>query len=373
MGAGITIAGLGSGDENQLGLGIWRAIQNAKNVYLRTRHHPVVRLLDAERIAYRTFDDAYDRHASFPEVYEAISEELLRLAASGGEDILYAVPGHPRVAEMTVRLLEQGCRDRGISCRVMGGESFLDQAFLRLGFDPIEGFQLMDAPDCVADRIWPQAHTLIAQVYDALVASDVKLQLMEVYPDDYPVTVAHALGVAGEERIESVPLYELDRVRGYGNQSLIWVPRSDQEHLRNRSFSRLHEIVAVLRSPGGCPWDREQTHESLRKYLVEETNEVLEAIEQDDPQAMAEELGDVLLQVMLHSQIEEEIGAFSVRDVVQGLNEKLLRRHPHVFGDRKAGNAEEALQMWREVKAEEKRDKENKSEENRGKENRGSV
>ena len=176
---------------------------------------------------------------------------------------------------------------------VLGGESFLDEAFVRLGFDPIEGFQLLDAAELRASVIQPQPHTLIGQVYDMFTASEVKLALMELYPDDYPVIVGHALGVEGEEAIQQVPLFELDRIDGYGNLSLIYVPRSDDSKLRRRTFARLHEIVGILRSPEGCPWDREQTHESIRKNLIEETYEVLETIDEDDPEHMQEELGDL--------------------------------------------------------------------------------
>ncbi|MNJ51281.1 Nucleoside triphosphate pyrophosphohydrolase/pyrophosphatase MazG [compost metagenome] len=178
-----------------------------------------------------------------------------------------------------------------------------------------------------------------------------------MYPDDYEVIIGHALGVKGQESIVRVPLFELDRVAGYGNLSLIYIPASQDEGLRNRSFQRLHEIVAILRSPDGCPWDREQTHQSIRKNLIEETYEVLETIDEDDPDHMQEELGDLLLQVMLHSQMEEETGTFTVYDVIQSLNEKLIYRHPHVFGELGAKDAEAALNNWEAMKAEEKRRK----------------
>jgi len=128
------------------------------------------------------------------------------------------------------------------------------------------------------------------------------------------------------------------------------VPRTEQDDVLNRTFDRLHEIVAILRSPEGCPWDREQTHASIRKNLLEETYEVLETIDDDDPEAMCEELGDLLLQVMLHAQMEEEAGSFTVYDTIAALNEKLIRRHPHVFGDKSAGDAEEALSNWEAIK-----------------------
>ncbi len=356
MPAKITVVGLGSGDEDHLSLGIWKKLQSAKRIYLRTDKHPVVDMLRSNNVAYQTFDGIYDEQETFAEVYEAIAVKLIQLC--GSEELIYAVPGHPMVAEKTVQLLRRDCPLKGIELEIMGGESFLDQAFARFGFDPIEGFQLLDASDMpAAATIQPNLHTLVAQVYDTFTASDVKLGLMEVYPDDHPVVVGHALGVKGLEQIRTVPLYELDRIEGYGNLSLIWIPRATQLELFNRSFGRLQEIVQILRSPEGCPWDREQTHLSLRKNAIEELYEVLETIDDDDPQAMCEELGDLLLQVMLHAQIEDEAGTFNVYDVIQGLNEKLIRRHPHVFADANAGNAEEALVKWQEMKDAEKQAK----------------
>lgn len=358
----ITVIGLGTGDENQLTLGAWKKLQSAGaqtgTLFLRTKEHPMVSLLDHHGLRYETFDAIYEANDAFEAVYEQIAAELIRRAQnSASQEIVYAVPGHPMVAEKTVQLLREQCSAKGVLLAMMGGESFLDQAFLRLGFDPIEGFQLLDATSLSYSGLNPQLHTLIGQVYDTYTASDVKLTLMEMYPDDYPVTVGHALGVAGEERVREVPLFELDRVEGFGNLSLVWVPAVKEDELRNRTFARLHEIVEILRSPEGCPWDREQTHRSIRKNLIEEAYEVIETIDEDDPDHMCEELGDLMLQIMLHSQMEAEVGAFTVFDVIETLNEKLLRRHPHVFGDLKAEGADEALSNWQQIKKEEKRDK----------------
>ncbi|MGO4371827.1 nucleoside triphosphate pyrophosphohydrolase [Paenibacillus sp. MCAF20] len=350
----ITVIGLGSGDPDQLTLGAFRRLQQAERLYVRTAEHPMMAMLRENNIQFESFDSIYEQLESFPDVYAAIADTLIR-EASEGTPIVYAVPGHPMVAERTVQLLRENCPEAGVELLILGGESFLDQAFVSLGFDPIEGFALLDATDLQPSMVQPQLHTVIGQVYDAFTASDVKLALMERYPDDFEVVVGHALGVSGQQQIIRVPLYELDRTPGFGNLSLIWIPRSDDASLRNRTFERLHEIVSILRSPGGCPWDREQTHQSIRKNFIEELYEALEAIDNDDPDGMQEEFGDVILQVMLHSQMEEEMGAFSVYDVIQSLNEKLIFRHPHVFGDENADDAEEALGNWEQMKAEEKR------------------
>lgn len=359
MSASLTIVGLGSGNPDQLTLGIVKRLRAASAVIVRTKEHPVMAALAELEIAAESFDGLYESLSSFPEVYEAITSALIERAQSlpDGAELVYAVPGHPMVAESAVSQLRRRCPEEGIELKVLGGESFLDEAFVRLGFDPIEGFQLLDASSIRSSQLQPELHTLIGQVYDTFTASEAKLCLMERYPDDYEVIVGHALGVENEEKIERVPLYELDRLEGYGNLSLIYIPANREEEIQRRSFARLHEIVGILRSPEGCPWDREQTHDSIRKNLIEETYEVLETIDEDDPDHMKEELGDLLLQIMLHSQMEEEVGTFTVYDVIQELNDKLIFRHPHVFGDKAAGNAEEALRNWDGMKAEEKRRK----------------
>lgn len=359
MGAVITVVGLGSGDPDRLTLGSLKLLQEAQERYVRTKDHPVVAWLEETGVSFTSFDEVYEAKDDFPSVYEEIVERLIAAAktAPEGKEVLYAVPGHPMVAEATVKRLQERCPVEGIELKITGGESFLDAAFISLGFDPIEGFQLLDASELSGGRLDPRRHTLIGQVYDEFTASDVKLGLMDIYPDDYPVVVGHALGVTGAEQVLRIPLYELDRIQGYGNLSLVYVPASPDEQLRIRSFERLHEIVSILRSPEGCPWDREQTHQSIRKNLIEETYEVLETIDDDDPDHMREELGDLLLQIMLHSQMEEETGMFTAYDVIQELNEKLLYRHPHVFGNLSAEDAEAALKNWDAMKAEEKRRK----------------
>lgn len=351
----IIVLGLGSGTLDQMPIGIYRMIKQAKQLYFRTSCHPAADELAAEGIQYNSFDEVYEAHQQFAEVYEEICQRLLFMAEK--DTVVYGVPGHPLVAEKTVQLLLERGPQRGINIEVIGGQSFLDAIFTVLKIDPVEGFSLLDGSQLEGRAIQPGIHILICQVYDSFTASDVKLTLMETYPDEYPVTVVTAAGIPGEEEIETIPLYELDRLTGYSNLTTVYVPPTDDPVVLNKQFWRLKEIVKILRSPEGCPWDREQTHQSIRKNLIEETCEVLETIDENDPEAMCEELGDLLMQILLHSQMTEEEGFFTVDDVVATLNEKLLRRHPHVFGDMGANDAEEALQNWQAIKAEEKKAK----------------
>jgi len=227
MAAQITIVGLGSGDESQLSLGVWRKLQCHKPLYLRTAMHPVVPFIQQNGITYETFDAIYEQYDNFSDVYDAIVSQLITAAQIEDSEIVYAVPGHPMVAERTSQLLLSNCVQAGVELRFLGGESFVDQAFLRFGFDPIEGFQLIDGSQPFSDVLNPRLHALIAQVYDHFTASDVKLSLMEIYPDEYPIVVGHSLGVSGAEQIHKLPLYELDRIKGFGNLSLVWVPRNE--------------------------------------------------------------------------------------------------------------------------------------------------
>jgi tetrapyrrole methylase family protein / MazG family protein len=353
MNGKIVVVGLGFGDETALALGTLRLLKEKRKIWLRTAKHPVVKWLEREGIPFSSFDSVYEEFPDFPSVYQEIAGRLLSLAS--GQEIVYAVPGHPMVAEQTVQLLLGQGKEQGIEIDVRGGSgSFLDAAFARLQIDPVEGFALLDGTGLTAEQLNPRTHVLIAQVYDRLVASDVKLTLMEVYPDEHKVTIANALGVEGMEEIRTLPLYELDRIEAFTDLTSVYVPPVQEEKALYRRFEYLVEVIRHLRSPEGCPWDRKQTHESLRRYLIEEAYEFLEAVSKEDVDAMADELGDVLLQVMLHSQIASEEGTFNVYDVIGRLNDKMIRRHPHVFGEQHAETAEDVKANWEKIKAKEK-------------------
>ncbi|EIJ80079.1 Tetrapyrrole methylase [Bacillus methanolicus PB1] len=350
----IVIVGLGAGDLDQLPLGIYKKLTESKNVYLRTKVHPVVREFEKEGVHFESFDYIYEKHDQFEDVYEEICTVLLQQAAA--QTIIYAVPGHPLVAERTVQLLLERGKEQGIDIEIGGGQSFLDALFQALKIDPIEGFQLLDGTFLKCGDINLTQHVIIGQVYDAFVASEVKLTLMQKLPDDYEVYIVTAAG-SKEESVRKIPLYELDREVELNNLTSVYIPPVSDEKVLYKEFTKLREIIAELRGPNGCPWDKKQTHQSLKKYLIEEAYELIEAINRDDIDNMIEELGDVLLQVMLHAQIGEDEGLFSIDDIVESISAKMVRRHPHVFGDTEALNVEAVLQNWDQIKKTEKGDK----------------
>jgi tetrapyrrole methylase family protein / MazG family protein len=351
MGKTIEVFGLGAGDLEQLPFGVYKKLIKADHVYLRTKEHPVIAELVQEGLYFTSFDSIYEKHDQFEEVYQEIVQNLLKKAKA--EQVIYAVPGHPLVAERTVQLLLEYGPKEDVEIIIGGGQSFIDAIFQSLKIDPVEGFQLLDGTSLKSSQLQVEQHIFISQVYDQFVASNIKLTLMERLPDDYEVVIVRAAG-SRNESIERVPLYELDRKVTLDNLTSVYVPPVEDEQILLKNFSKLREIIAILRGPNGCPWDKEQTHESLKKYLIEETYEVIEAIDSGDIDHVIEELGDVLLQVMLHAQIGEDEGYFAIEDVIEVLSAKMIRRHPHVFGDKKAEDSKEVLRNWQEIKKQEK-------------------
>jgi tetrapyrrole methylase family protein / MazG family protein len=344
----IKVIGLGAGELDQMPLGVYKCLTGAEHVFLRTKEHPVIADLVAEGMTYTSFDSVYEEHDQFEEVYGAIVRTLLD--ESKDKDIIYAVPGHPLVAERTVQLLIE----KKAEIDIQGGQSFLDPLFTSLKMDPIEGFQFVDATSFVKEELQLRHHLIFCQVYDNFIASEVKLALMDrLLPDDYDVYIVTAAGTSFEE-VKKVPLYMLDHEASLNNLTSVYIPPVKDEALLYQEFATLRHIIATLRGPNGCPWDKEQTNESLKKYLIEEAYELLDAIDEEDDEHIVEELGDVLLQVMLHAQIGEDEGWFSIDEVIQVLSEKMIRRHPHVFGDVQVEGTNDVVANWNDIKKQEK-------------------
>ncbi|HEY9898625.1 MAG TPA: nucleoside triphosphate pyrophosphohydrolase [Pantanalinema sp.] len=340
----ITVVGLGPGDPGQLTLAAKEALDSAKRLFLRTEIHPTTPSMRKWGLKWESFDPYYQQGASFQEVYGRIVARLVEVART--EDVVYAVPGHPLVAEDAVTAL---LKQDEVKVEVVAGLSALDAIYAKVGLDPNSGMQVVDGLALEGRELHPDWHTLVMQLYSPQVASEVKLHLMRFWPDDHPVTVIRAAGVEGLERLETVPLYEIDRLPWIDYLSSLYLGPGPK-----RGFSRLVSIISRLRAPDGCPWDREQTPESLRKFVLEEAYETVEAIDSGDEGAIEEELGDLLLQVVLQAQIFAEQDAFDVQDVCEAISDKLVRRHPHVFGEVSVSSSDEVIRNWADIKAEEK-------------------
>ena len=346
----ITIVGLGPGDPRHLTREAWDVLEAANEVWLRTAHHPTVAGLPPH-LTLHSFDHLYEEAEGFAQVYDAIAGEILRLGQRP-EGVIYAVPGHPLVGEATVAQILSRAKEADLAVRIVEGLSFVEPTLTALRIDPLAGLQVYDAVElaaCYHPPLNPDLPALVGQLYSRTLAADVKLTLMNQYPDDHKVVLVHAAGTS-EQRVVRLPLYELDRRDDVAHLTTLYIPSLPGV----TSFEGLQDTVAHLRAPDGCPWDREQTHESLRTGLLEEAYEALAAIDAGDVQALQEELGDLLLQVLLQTQIATEEGEFKMAQVIAGIDAKLKHRHPHVWGGRRVSGTGEVLQRWEELKREEK-------------------
>ncbi len=373
----ITLIGLGAGDVDTLSRGAERALRemSARHsegtglLIVRTARHPVVEALREWGLEFEALDALYDSLPDFESVYTAITDRVLAEAAraEGSFPVALAVPGHPLIGEEAVRRIRARAADAGLATIVVSSGSFVEAVLTAVGASIEEGFDVRDALALtetdvvdrdgrpVSGRIDTSRILLLFQVFDAASASHAKLALMRDYPDDWEVILVRQAGVVNEEDVRRIPLFELDRHK-IDHLTAVVVPPLPPER-RSPGLSSLVGIMARLRAPDGCPWDREQTSETLKKYFIEETYEVIEAIDADDPDLLCEELGDALLQVVFHAELAAEEGVFNIDDVTAAIVGKLIRRHPHVFGDISVADSAEVLRNWERIKRAENTEK----------------
>jgi tetrapyrrole methylase family protein/MazG family protein len=346
----VTVVGLGPGGPDLVTAGTMAAIEAAPVRFLRTSRHPSASLV----VGATSFDDLYDRGETFADVYRAIADRLAEAAAGAGH-VLYAVPGNPRVLERSVELL---LADERLEVEVLPALSFLDLAWVRLGVDPLEaGVRLVDGHRFAVEAAGERGPLLVGHCHNRRVLSDIKLAVDGDGTER--VLLLQRLGLP-DEAVTDVAWADLDRSVEPDHLTSLYIP-----HLTAPvagEVVRFTELVRTLREQ--CPWDRRQTHQSLTRHLLEETYEVLDAIdaldataEDDDAVAyehLEEELGDLLFQVVFHATLATEAGRFTLADVARTVHDKLVVRHPHVFGDVVAADAEAVMATWEERKRAEK-------------------
>jgi tetrapyrrole methylase family protein/MazG family protein len=340
--------GLGPGPRNTVTQATLEAIERIDVQFVRTKRHPTADLMPKAT----SFDSLYDTLPTFEDVYSAITEAVVAAALKHGE-VLYAVPGSPLILESSVAQLRADTR---VEVQVLPALSFLDLAWEALGIDPVNaGVRLIDGHRFALEAAGERGPLLVAQVHADWVLSDVKLS-HESANGNEPVVLLHHLGLP-DQRVEHTTWQELDRVLPADHLTTLYIAQMAEP--MSGELARLHQLARTLREQ--CPWDREQTHDSLIKHLIEETYEVVDAIEALDAndsatdEAFIEELGDLLYQVEFHATIAEQQGRFSMADVARSIHDKLVRRHPHVFGDVVANSANDVVQTWDEVKRAEKK------------------
>ncbi|MEA2932318.1 MAG: tetrapyrrole methylase family protein / MazG family protein [Actinomycetota bacterium] len=346
------MVGLGPAGPDQLTVAAVRAIDRVPpgRRFLRTTRHPAA-VAVGEGTA--SFDRLYESAATIDDVYAGIVDALVEAAVAEAE-VLYAVPGSPLVAERTVELL---VADPRVTVELVPGMSFADLAWARLGVDPVAaGARLVDGHRFSVEAAGERGPLLVAQCDSKAVLSDIKLSVESGGPD---VVVLSRLGLP-DESVRTVAWDDLDREVAPDHLTSLFVPVMAAPVAGE--VVRFAELVRTLRQR--CPWDREQTHASLTRHLLEETYEVLEAIGALDPSAddgadsgfdhLEEELGDLLFQVVFHATLAAEEGRFTLADVARGIHDKLVHRHPHVFGEVQAETSGQVVQNWERIKKEEK-------------------
>ena len=348
---GITLMGLGPGDIGSLTREAWDWILSIDTLYIRTMAHPIVDALP-NGLALIGFDDILDQHEE-EDAVSTVVETILNLGLQPG-GVTYAVPGHPLVGEATCEAILRRAKQREIPCRVIDGLSFLEPTFHVLGVDPFGSLSLADG--LTLSRLHtpdfsPSKPALITQISSAAIANRVKQALLATYPPEHSVRLVHAAGT-DQQVIQDLPLEKIDQSSYLGALSSLFIPALSP----TSSFESFMEVIARLRAPDGCPWDRAQTHMTLRPFLIEEAYEALDALDKGNMQDLAEELGDLLLQIGLHAQIGAEEGDFTINQVIEGISNKLIRRHPHVFASVDVEDVSGVIQNWEAIKADERKE-----------------
>ena len=342
----ITVTGLGPGDFDRIPAAISSMLLDpASTVIVRTLRHPAAEQLGAMR-AIVACDDLYEGPETFDDVYQAIADRVLEAATDG--PVIYAVPGSPLVGEFAVRKLLVS----GAEVEVVPAESFVDAILTEVGYDPLDrGLQILNGHE-LPDPLVLDKPTIVGHLDRPEVLADVSAQIARVLPEDATLTVFSGLGASDQIRVEVSPDDVDPDLAGFRTSIFI-----DSEP---GGLIGAVRTMAILRRE--CPWDREQTHQSLVKYLVEETYELIDAVghlDADSPDwvgyaAVEDELGDVLLSVLFHAAIAREKGAFDIDDAAEVMRQKLIRRHPHVFGEVDVDSAAEVKRNWDQIKDEER-------------------
>lgn len=348
--SGITVVGLGPGSPDLLTAEARAVLETVNEIWVRTKDHPAAALLPPH-LTVHAFDELVDNSLDFASLCRETARRVLELGARS-EGVVYGVPGSPWLGEVTVRFVVEGAKARNLPVRLVHGVSVVEPILAALGIHSPENLQIADATAVAAGYFPPfeaDRPVLVTSLYGPNLTARVKAVLLELYAPDYPVTLVEAAGTPYQQ-IVTCTVQDIDRSGEKSHLSNLYIPPRPAP----ASFTAFMEIIAHLRSPEGCPWDREQTHRSLRPFLLEEAYEVLHALDREDMSALREELGDLLLQIALHAQLATEAGHFTVADVLATVGQKMIRRHPHVFGDVEVKSAQEVLRNWEQLKREEK-------------------
>ena len=364
----IQLVGLGPGRPGQLTLEAREALDRAQRIFLCTAKHPLACQL-AQDPRSTVLDYIFDEAESLDAAYQRLARTVVEQGRRS--TVVYAVPGDPSIGDGICQLIRRDAAAASLSCRTVHGVSLIEPVCAAIGLDPlIDGLQIveastlilavhggseMSAADHFAGRYRPYEPTrplMIPQIDGQKILTSVKQALLQCYLPESPVNLVSDAGLE-QERVWSGELDTVDRNAPTDRQMVLHVPPVNPI-LPRGDFGTLSSVVALLRSPDGCPWDREQTHESIRHNLLEESYEAVDALDAADASSFVGELGDVLLQVVMHAQFAREAGEFTIEDVINEVSDKLIRRHPHVFGEVTLSTADGVLANWEKIKLQER-------------------
>lgn len=330
----ITVVSIGPGDPSFLNEITVRTLRDASPLVLRTGRHPLSVWLETEGMAFRTLDHLYETSDDFDALSRAAAEELWSLSGTSPY-LVYAVSDV--LTDRTVDALFSS-RPEGGEVRLVPGFSFADYYLPACRpFFSTADIRICPAASFDGTGLTPSRPLLITELNDEITAGEVKQALAAWIRDEETV-----MFLPGDGKALPVPLYELDRQPFYDHLSAVACGPFSYEQRSRKTLEDLMEIMDRLRAPGGCPWDRKQTHQSLEPYVVEEAWEVVGAAEENDPLHLAEELGDLLFQVVFHTSIGKSFDEFTMDDVLSAICQKMIRRHPHVFAPASGSGATDA-------------------------------
>ena len=344
----ITVVSLGPGDPKLLTLQTLDILRKSRHLILRTSRHRTADWLQEEGLIFTDFDALYDEYEDFDQLHAEMARLLWEEAAEHA--LTFAVIDAQ--TDGAVRALRASCPEDA-KVTILPGITMADScmALLPESFEQSGSVRVLPAMDAVQAAPDPATPQLITEIFDRVLASDLKLRLADLYGDEAEV-VLFPSSVKINRKPLVIPLMELDRQRTYDHTVCLYIPAMDLHHRERFCFDDLLQVMHTLRQQ--CPWDGEQTHESLRKYLIEEAYEAVGAIDEDDMDHLADELGDVLLQIAFHADIAQEVGEFSISDVTTAIVRKMIYRHAHIFGNVHCDTAEEVTQSWEKLKKAEK-------------------
>jgi len=338
----ITVVALGAGEPGKLTLEAIELMEQAPCVIARTMRHGAIPYLQGKGIVFESLDALYDQSEDFDQLNRLAAEELIKKAET--TDLVYAVPG---AADPTDETLRELCARGAISYTAAGVSPdacmMADVLCQSDVTDNSSRWQRVTAGEIYDFEPDVTCGLIVVELQDKLTAGEVKIRLLEYYPDEHMVFLSH------DNQTGMLPLYELDYEDVIDHTSTLFVPAiCDVAKLTRYGFAQLCKVMEILRAPDGCPWDAEQTHHSLEQYLVEEAYEALDAIRREDEGAMIEELGDLLLQVVYHASIGAQYGEYDIRDIISSVCDKMIFRHPRVF------QGDSTPVTWDEIKQKEK-------------------